>query len=136
MTAAWILSVLLAPAASAAPGDGGLFIIAGTGVSTRTYVHFYLEDEQGRRAGQLPDGRRVAEIPGTEDHYGAIPSGNERTGERDSEAAEFQVSPFPAGHVRLHRRPDDLELGWIDDSWPVVLEFDLVAGTHATATVP
>lgn len=97
-----ILALALLPRiATAGAGDGGVFIIAGTGVSTRAYVQFYLENEIGQRTGQLPDGQRVAEIPGTEDCYGTSSTANDVTGERGSENVEFQLSPFPAGRYKL-----------------------------------
>ncbi|MBI2788694.1 MAG: hypothetical protein HYX59_08435 [Elusimicrobia bacterium] len=102
MRFAWILALALLPqAAAASSGDGGVFIIAGTGVSTRAYVQFYLENDIGQRTGQLPDGQRVAEIPGTADCYGVSSTANDATGERGSENVEFQLSPFPAGHYKL-----------------------------------
>lgn len=98
----WILSLALLPhTATASAGDGGIFIIAGTGISTRAYVQFYIENDIGQRTGQLPNGQRVAEIPGTEDCYGTSSSSDDDTGERGSENVEFQLSPFPGGQHKL-----------------------------------
>lgn len=94
-------AALILFASRALAGDGGIFITAGTGVSTRSYVHFYIEDASGRRTGQLPNGRRAAEIPGTADCYGTTSVGNDATGERGSENVEFQISDFPAGDFKL-----------------------------------
>lgn len=56
---------MLSLRATAHADSGRIYISAGTGVSTSTYVHFYLEDSLGRKTGRLPSGERVGNIPGT-----------------------------------------------------------------------
>lgn len=97
-----LLSIILGaiPVYAATPGRF-LSITAGTQLSTRTYVHFYIENEMGQRTGQLPNGHRVAEIPGTEDSYGTEALSNDMTHEPGFESVGFAVSDFPAGDFKL-----------------------------------
>lgn len=77
--------------------EAGIFITAGTEVSSHSYVQFYIQDSAGRRTGKLPKGPQVAEIPGTRGHYGTDAVGNKRTGESGPETVEFHTSTFPDG---------------------------------------
>ena len=79
----------------------GIYITAGTDVSTRCYVNFYIEDELGRQTGQPPTGPDLAEIPGTGGHYGTDSIFREDTKESGPESIEFSISSFPAGRFKL-----------------------------------
>lgn len=88
------------PACAAAPGRF-ISIIAGTQMSTRTYVHFYIENEAGQRTGQLPNGHRVSEIPGTKNSYGTEALSNDVTGAPGFESVQFGLTDFPSGLFKL-----------------------------------
>lgn len=90
-----------------------IYITAGTDVSTRSYVQFYVEDEVGRRTGQTPTGLEVAEIPGTEGHYGTESIFKEGTGESGPESIEFHISSFPAGRFKLVLLPEITTSYWL-----------------------
>jgi len=90
-----------------------IYITAGTDVSTRSYVQFYVEDDLGRRTGQPPTGPEVAEIPGTAGHYGTESIFKEGTGESGPESVEFHISSFPAGHFKLVLLPQITTSYWL-----------------------
>lgn len=81
--------------------QGGIYITAGTGRSTHSYVNFFVEDESGRRTGRLPGGTEVAEIPGTRGHYGTDSMDDLISNQAGPESVEFHISSFPAGHFNL-----------------------------------
>jgi len=88
------------PVCAATPGRF-ISIIAGTQLSTRTYVHFYIENEIGQRTGQLPNGHRVSEIPGTRNSYGTEALSNDVTGAPGFESVQFGLTDLPSGQFKL-----------------------------------
>ena len=54
----------------------------------------------------------------------------------DGGGATLTIPDVPAGHLCLVRRPEQPITRYADESWPLVLEFELVAGTVATVQFP
>lgn len=81
--------------------EAGIYITAGTGRSTHSYVNFFVEDEAGRRTGRLPGGAEVAEIPGTRGRYGTDSMDDLIANKAGPESVIFHISTFPAGHFNL-----------------------------------
>lgn len=108
----WLLCALMSSSASAGAGDGGIFIVTGN-ISTRAYVHFIIENDVGQRTGQLLDGTRVSEIPGTSGVYGTEIQDDHRPGVRGIETVHFETSGFPAGHYKLKLLPTATSSYWM-----------------------
>ncbi|MEK7390450.1 MAG: hypothetical protein AAB036_12230 [Elusimicrobiota bacterium] len=91
----------------------GIYITAGTDVSTRSYVQFYIQDEFGRQTGQPPTGPEVAEIPETGGYYGTDSIFREDTGESGPESVILQTDSFPAGRFKLVLLPEITTSYWL-----------------------
>lgn len=50
--------------------------------------------------------------------------------------ATLVIPLVPAGRIRLLRRPEDMRQGFPDESWPLVLEFELLAGETKRVELP
>lgn len=111
--ALFVVLSLLNMRSEAAAGDGGVYIMSGNG-STRTAVHFIIENNAGQRTGQLLSGLKVAEIPGSKYFYGTESIDNHTTGAPDEQAVSIQTTKLTPGHYKIKLLPLATTAYWLD----------------------
>lgn len=96
LSGAFLLAGVVAPL----PAEAGVTIRAGTASGARSQVHFYIEDQLGRKSGQNANGQYLSEIPGTVGKYISPSVGDASTVDPNLDYAELAAN-LPQGQYKL-----------------------------------